>query len=443
MSLHVSQVGPALRRTYRIAAMGILALSATAALTYFANRDDDSAVAAAFERSRLGREVQTLILERAEQLRSASLLPDELRERDAQLRRRVSATLDSLQLDALAEEGSVIRDAREDYTAWDVVVTKALEPAIAELGQLARGDQFLYRIESRLDEFQRIQDSAFGRALTREQWLRKTRIGCWIVELVLIFAGLLVAHRTVLRQVSAAIESQYEILDRLASASEYRDDETGQHTQRVGELAARIAHAMGLDDERAETIRRAAALHDVGKIGIPDNILLKPGRLTSAELDVMRQHTVIGARILEGGHSPVVVVAARIARSHHERWDGTGYPDRLVAEQIPIEARITAVADVFDAIRSKRAYRDAWALEMSLDEIRRQAGTQFDPKVVDAFFGGQCYEGYAVAGGQSQDGGSRPPPIQRNRASTEECEADSSGSRRLADGVEIALKVAS
>jgi HD-GYP domain-containing protein (c-di-GMP phosphodiesterase class II) len=149
----------------------------------------------------------------------------------------------------------------------------------------------------------------------------------------------------------------------------------------------------------------------VGKIGIPDAILLKPGKLSPRERDVVRQHTVIGSRILGGGGSAIVAMAAQIARSHHERWDGKGYPDQLVAEEIPIEARITTVADVFDALRSKRPYRDEWALNLCLDEIRRQAGTQFDPVVVNAFLSGRCYEGYAVEGGASQDAEVAPTPV--------------------------------
>ena len=179
-------------------------------------------------------------------------------------------------------------------------------------------------------------------------------------------------------------EAQMEILERLAAAAEFRDDDTGQHTHRVGHLAAMLASAMGLANDRVEIIRRAAPLHDVGKIGIPDVILLKPGRLTRTERRVMQSHTSIGATMLAGGRSPLVRTAELIARSHHERWDGKGYPDGLLAEQIAIEARVVAVADFFDALTHDRPYRKAWSLEKTLKAIVAERGQHFDPAVVDA-----------------------------------------------------------
>jgi putative two-component system response regulator len=182
-------------------------------------------------------------------------------------------------------------------------------------------------------------------------------------------------------------EAQLEVLERLAVAAELRDDETGRHTQRVGDMAGRLASALGRSVDDVALIRRAATLHDVGKIGIPDDILRKPGRLTPQELDVMKTHTLVGARILSGGRSALVTMAERIARSHHERWDGTGYPDRLAGEQIPLEARIVAVADVYDALTSDRPYRPAWARDRVLAEIAQGEGTHFDPQIVRAFLG--------------------------------------------------------
>jgi putative two-component system response regulator len=189
-----------------------------------------------------------------------------------------------------------------------------------------------------------------------------------------------------LRARTAALEEAHAgTLERLARAVEFRDDATGQHTQRVGNLSAKIATALGLSEDRVRLLRRAAPLHDVGKIGIPDAILYKPGPLTPEEFAVMSTHTTIGANLLADARSSITELAERIARSHHERWDGSGYPDRLAGEAIPIEARVVAVADFYDALTSDRPYRLAWTAERTLDAIVAASGTHFDPEVVDAF----------------------------------------------------------
>jgi putative two-component system response regulator len=179
-------------------------------------------------------------------------------------------------------------------------------------------------------------------------------------------------------------QAQVEILQRLAAAAEFRDDDTGEHTHRVGHLAALLTTEIGLSADHVDVIRRAAPLHDVGKIGIPDSILLKPGRLTRAERRIMRTHVTIGAAMLAGGRSPLVQTAERIALSHHERWDGKGYPDGSTGERIPIEARVVAVADFFDALTHKRPYRPAWSVERTVAKIVAERGSHFDPVVVDA-----------------------------------------------------------
>ncbi len=183
------------------------------------------------------------------------------------------------------------------------------------------------------------------------------------------------------RELEAA---QIEIIERLAKAAEFRDDTTGQHTERVGEMAARLGRELGLSDAQVSLIRRAAPLHDVGKIGIPDSILLKLGKLTAAEFELVKTHTAIGARILSGSRFALLRLAEEIAFSHHERWDGSGYAG-LAGEQIPLAGRIVAVADVFDALTQKRPYKPAWPLEEAIAEIERQRGMQFDPNVVEAF----------------------------------------------------------
>jgi putative two-component system response regulator len=180
-------------------------------------------------------------------------------------------------------------------------------------------------------------------------------------------------------------DAAWEVLERLARAAELRDDDTGTHTRRVAELSARIAAAMGLPAAEVEMIRRTAPLHDVGKIGIPDGVLLKPGKLSEGEWALMKRHTVIGAQILSAGRSEMVRMAEAIALAHHERWDGTGYPAAAAGEDIPLCARIVALADVYDALSSDRPYRAAWSHERVMAEISAGRGTHFDPRVVDAF----------------------------------------------------------
>lgn len=202
--------------------------------------------------------------------------------------------------------------------------------------------------------------------------------------------------------------SRQDIIHCLARAAEFRDDDTGHHVLRVGRYAGLIAQAMGLGDEMVEQIRQAAQLHDIGKIGIPDSILLKTGKLEPDEFERMQKHTCIGKRVIERlpqhewdelrkhvqigalildiPRSPVLQMAARIALTHHEWWNGEGYPIGLAGEDIPLEGRITAVADVFDALSSKRPYKPPFPRERCFQIIADERGTHFDPQVVDAFF---------------------------------------------------------
>ncbi len=194
----------------------------------------------------------------------------------------------------------------------------------------------------------------------------------------------LTLEQKVRERTSQLEQAQMEILERLALAAEYRDDCTGQHTQRVGDLAAVLARAVGLPPEEVELIRRASPLHDVGKIGIPDGILLKPSTLTPEEYIHIKTHTDIGRIILSGSKFPILQMAERIALYHHERWDGTGYY-RLRGSAIPIEARIVSVVDVFDVITHARPYKEAASVEVAIDLIRRERELQFDPVLVDVF----------------------------------------------------------
>jgi putative two-component system response regulator len=179
-------------------------------------------------------------------------------------------------------------------------------------------------------------------------------------------------------------QARMEILLRLARAAEFRDDDTGQHTVRVGKLASRLSQVLGVTDDVSQLISRAAPLHDIGKIGIPDAILLKPGRLEPEEMAVMQTHTEIGANILAGSQYALLQLAEEIALTHHEHWNGGGYPRRLAAEDIPLSGRIVAVADVFDSLSHERPYKRAWTVAETMAEIEAKAGVQFDPCVVAA-----------------------------------------------------------
>lgn len=212
----------------------------------------------------------------------------------------------------------------------------------------------------------------------------------------------------VLRRTAELEASRLDVIHCLARAAEFRDDDTGQHVVRVGRYARVIGHQLGFTQQQLDVLEPAAQLHDVGKIGIPDAILLKPGKLTPEEYEMMqkhcgfgkkianqiperdasllRNHTEIGSRIMETGTSPILEMARRIALTHHERWDGSGYPLGLAGEDIPLEGRITAVADVFDALSSKRPYKPAFPLTKCFEILENGRGTQFDPTVLDACF---------------------------------------------------------
>jgi putative two-component system response regulator len=180
-------------------------------------------------------------------------------------------------------------------------------------------------------------------------------------------------------------EAQIEILERLALVAEYRDDLTGRHTQRVGQAAGQLAAGLGLPDDQVALIRRAAPLHDVGKIVIPDHLLLRPTELAPEEFEMLKAHTTIGARILSGSRFPVLQLGAEIALAHHERWDGKGYPHGLKGEAIPLPARIVAVVDAFDEMINDRPYRKALAQPQVLEILARGGGSQWERRLVETF----------------------------------------------------------
>ncbi|QDT54356.1 Cyclic di-GMP phosphodiesterase response regulator RpfG [Caulifigura coniformis] len=210
-------------------------------------------------------------------------------------------------------------------------------------------------------------------------------------------------ERAVQRRIRELEASRREVVQCLARAAEYRDDHTGRHVLRVGRYTALLAAAMGMQDVVVEMIELAAQLHDVGKIGIPDQILHKPGRLDADEMTLMRKHADFGWNIIapmaesdlqagddeensQEGSSPMLMMAARIAASHHERWDGAGYPRGLAGRDIPLEARLTAVADVFDALSTPRCYKPALPLVQCFEILQSERGRHFDPAVIDACF---------------------------------------------------------
>ncbi|MEX2283770.1 MAG: HD domain-containing phosphohydrolase [Gemmatimonadota bacterium] len=179
--------------------------------------------------------------------------------------------------------------------------------------------------------------------------------------------------------------ARIDVIERLALAAEYRDDDTGQHTRRVGHCAAALAAHIGLAQSEVELIARGAPLHDIGKIAIPDDILRKPGPLTASEQQTMQNHTIIGAHLLSAGHSILLEVAREIALTHHERWDGNGYPNRLSQTAIPLTGRIVAICDVYDALSHDRPYRRRYSEQAVRDYISAERGSQFDPELVDVF----------------------------------------------------------
>lgn len=181
-------------------------------------------------------------------------------------------------------------------------------------------------------------------------------------------------------------DTRLEVVRRLGRAAEYKDNETGMHVVRMSKIAALLGRAIGMSDEDAKLLLHASPMHDIGKIGIPDGVLLKPGKLDPAEWEVMKTHAQIGLEILGDHTSPLMHMARMVALSHHEKWDGTGYPKGLKGDAIPLVGRITAVADVFDALTSERPYKKAWSIEDAAQFIKNQAGLHFDPAIVEKFF---------------------------------------------------------
>ncbi len=192
-------------------------------------------------------------------------------------------------------------------------------------------------------------------------------------------------EQKVRERTQALYDTRLEIVRRLGLAAEYRDNETGLHIIRMSKYSQIMGLEYGLSEQEAEMLLNASPMHDIGKIGIPDNILLKPGKLGPAEWETMKTHATIGAKILSGHSSPLLDMAQEIAMTHHEKWDGSGYPEGLKGDQIPLVGRIVAVADVFDALTSSRPYKEPWSFEDAIAFMKEQSGKHFDPDIIDVF----------------------------------------------------------
>ena len=298
----------------------------------------------------------------------------------------------------------------EEALAWcranqpDVVITDHLMPGLTglELIRRLRADaataavplMMITAADDRSLRCQALESGAsdvLGKPLDGPEVLARTRNMLAIRRGQRLMAERSQALETEVRRATAQIAArEHEAILRLSRAAEYRDWETGMHIVRVAWYARIIARELGLAEADQELLFRAAPMHDVGKIGVPDYILLKPGALDEAEYEMMKQHTVIGYRILGGSTSELLQVAADIALTHHERWDGAGYPERRRREQIPIGGRIVAIADSYDALTSKRPYKAGWPAEAAWQFLATNAGTRFDPDCVAAFQRGRA-----------------------------------------------------
>ncbi|RYX83890.1 response regulator [bacterium] len=263
-----------------------------------------------------------------------------------------------------------------------LVLTADISPQAKRQALLAGAKDFLNKPFDMIELFLRIDNLLENRFLYLDLQLQNEKLEEHVQERT---QELEQAKCRIAQYARELEQTHVEMLERLARAGEFRDDDTGQHTYRVGRTTGLLAEAIGLPCVQVRCIEQAARLHDVGKIGISDNILLKPGRLTPDEFNIIKTHTTIGAALFEDGHSDLVQTAHRIALSHHERWDGNGYPQKLKGEEIPLEARLLSVADVFDALTHDRPYKTAWTIEDALAEIKKQSGSQFDPQVVELF----------------------------------------------------------
>jgi putative two-component system response regulator len=301
--------------------------------------------------------------------------------------------------------GHVCGQAGSFEAAWEYLGSNKVDLAVLDINMPGRsGLELLGEIKKTYPDTSVLMMSAMGEAKTAIQALTHGAYGYLVkpvereelllqVKNALEHRQLLQQRHNYLRDLEEKVHEQTleirraheETIHRLVTASLCRDEETGMHIRRTGLLSEALARAAGWSTADAEVIRLAAPMHDVGKIGIPDAVLQKPGRLTPAEFEIMKTHTTIGARMLAGSHSAILLMAHDIALSHHERWDGTGYPQGLAEEAIPEAARILSIVDVYDALSHDRVYRPAMPEGEVLNLMQRAAGTQFDAMLLATF----------------------------------------------------------
>lgn len=274
-------------------------------------------------------------------------------------------TMDGFEV--LAELKTTTPEAYNDYLAV-LVLTAELTSETRNKALTAGAKDFLTKPFDQIEALQRIHNILEVRILHKQVLQQNVELETRVKERTLELEN-----------------SRLEIIRRLGLAAEYKDNETGNHVLRMSLFSQMLARAVGLSEEDSEMILHAAPMHDIGKIGIPDRVLLKPGKLDSEEWAIMQSHVEIGVELLSGSDVPLMVMAKNIAATHHERWDGSGYPAGLSGENIPIEGRICALCDVFDALTSERPYKNAWPVREAMDHIRSQSGNHFDPKLVEKF----------------------------------------------------------
>ena len=261
-----------------------------------------------------------------------------------------------------------LREIEKDTFAPILVLTAELDPEVRYRALQSGARDFLNKPFDKVETLMRIRNLIEVRLLHNEVRAQNEAL-----------------EQKVRERTQELRNAQLEIIHRLGHAAEYKDNETGYHIIRMSLYCAVVGRAVGMDAAEQEMLQRASPMHDVGKIGIPDRVLLKPGKLDADEWEIMKTHAAIGADLLAGSSSPLIQLASIIALTHHEKWDGSGYPRGLKGEDIPICGRICAVCDVFDALTSERPYKKAWTVQDALAEIQHGSGKHFDPTLVDLF----------------------------------------------------------